>query len=51
MPFRMIKANSKGEEINLRLTNRFFLFKNWLKKAEKMLNNFVLPSVESRSLP
>ena len=51
MPFRMIKANSKGEEINLRLTNRFFLFKNWLKRTGKMPNNFALPSLVNRSLP
>lgn len=51
MPFRMIKANSKGEEITLRLTNRFFLFKNWLKRTGKMPNNFALPSLVNRSLP
>ena len=51
MPFRMIKANSKGEEITLRLTNRFFLFKNWLKRTGKTPNNFALPSLVNRSLP
>ena len=44
-------SNSKGEEITLRLTNRFFLFKNWLKRTGKMPNNFALPSLVNRSLP
>mgnify|MGYP000037249179 CR=1 FL=1 len=35
MPFRMIKANSKGEEITLRLTNRFFVIQKLAEENGK----------------